>query len=219
MGCLTVIVGIALSVGSCALFGGAIKQATDVRQVASVPLEVGESQDLGPFDVESGTRARLGFEVRVELAEAAIDELGERGGIVQTTVPINYEVLAVDGDRLHVEAGAASGSVIVPAVDSPHRDRFEKVVTCSFEGSGFRAPSSGRFRAAVEIPAIDDEGNTVLRGRALVSDRLPESAGRFVAGGFASLLAGPIVALIGLIVFIVGLATRKKRGHESSSRA
>jgi hypothetical protein len=208
-GLLTLVVGLILTFASCAFFGNAIAQATDRRQVATVEIEPGDAGVVGPVLAEAGTRAAVRIEADLRLTEEAVEGLSDRGTILQVAMPVNYRVTDGAGNVVHVESGRLTGSTIVPAQDSPHRDSFEPVATCSFEGSGFEVPEDGRLHVAAELPAADDDGNPVSRGRVIVSDRLPRTAGRWVAGGFASIVLGPVIGVIGFVLFVVGILARR----------
>jgi uncharacterized protein involved in high-affinity Fe2+ transport len=207
-GLLTLLIGLTLTFASCAFFGNAIMQAAETRQVATADLQPGQTSEVGPVLAQAGTQARVRIEADLRLSEEAVEGSSDRGTIVSLSLPVNYQVKNDAGGLVHVESGRLSGSKIVPASDSPHRGSFEPIGACSFQGSGFEVPQQGRLHLVVELPGADDGGNAVIGGRAVVSDRLPQSAGRWVAGGFASIVLGPVVGLIGAVLLLVGLIVR-----------
>ena len=220
VGCLTMVLGIVLSVSSCLFFGQAIDQMTDMRQVANLDLEAGIPQQAGPVSAEPGTRAGVRVEAELRLSDASLEDVGDGGRIHQTSVPVNYEVRDAQGRSIHVEAGNLAGSTIIPAHDSPHRGSYDPVVRLTFDGQGFPVPDDGAFTVDIEVGADDGKGGLVTAPRLIASDRLPESAGQWAAGGFASLVAGPLIVGAGGLVFIVGLVVasgRKRRSREPAA--
>ena len=193
---------------------GAIDQAADERQVAKVRLEPDGVRSTGALRVDPGTKVRITLEARVRLSEAAIASVGSEGAILSLSAPMNVEISDAGGEPLHLEAGDVAGTVIVPREDSPHRDGFDPAVELSWVGQGFEAPDDGRIEVEVAVPALDDADNRIESASVVIADRVPRSAGRWVAGGFAFMLVGPLIAMLGLILFLVGLAMRsgKKRG-------
>ena len=223
-GCLVAILGLVVSFSSCAFFGRAIKTATDAREVANLPIEPG-TETVHSVWVDRGKGAQLRIEAKVLLVESEVD-----GGnpIVQLSMPVNYSVYqGEDGERLHAGAGELTGSVIVPAADSPHRDSFDPEVTlthtsASFDptggpdatsrkrtGGGSEVPLSIR----VEIGATDDDGSPVESARLYVIERPLEGAAGWTWSGVASFVLGPVIGTIGLILFIVGLIRRSKASN------
>ena len=210
-GCMTVLVGLALTIGSCFFFKAAIDQAVETRQIANVPLDPGSRNALEHVAAEAGTRAKVSIEAQLELSDAFVESAGESGGILSLSMPVNYEVTGNDGERLHVEAGKVSGTVIVPGLDNPHRESFDRTTFCRFDGSGFPVPEDGSLFVSVDLPGADDDGNVVRAAHVGVWDRLPETAGQWVAGGFVSMLLGPALALVGGVLFLIGLIVGRRR--------
>jgi hypothetical protein len=209
-GLLISLVGLTLTFASCAFFGRAIEQASEKRQVRTVEIQPGRTSDTGAILADPGTQAAVSVEAELQLGEQAVEGHSDRGTILQFTLPVNYRVSDDSGAAIHVESGRLTGSLIVPAQNSPHRDAFEPVAGCTYRGSKFTVPETGSLRVSVELPPTDGDGNTVTLGRVVVSDRLPRSTGRWVAGGMASFVLGPVVAMLGVLLFIVGLFTRKR---------
>ncbi len=207
-GCLTVLAGIALTASSCVMCGTAAYRAASAREVARVPVAPGSDPVTLPGVAAGDRLARLALDITVELAPALVERPRERADIVSCEVPVNYEVREPDGPVLQVGAAAATGSAIVPEPASPHDASFDRRVRVHHRGESFRPPSGGRVTLTVSVPAADRDGNPV-RGAYAVIEEVPRGALGLAGGAVAALLGGPVVAAIGLVVFVVGLLRRQ----------
>jgi hypothetical protein len=207
-GCLTVLIGLALTASSCVMCGTAAYRAASAREFARVPFTPGGDAITIP-DVAAGDgRARLALDLTIELAPALVEKPRERADIVQCEVPVNYEVRDASGTAIQSGAAAVNGSTIVPEQASPHYASFDRRVKAHFRGEPFRPPGGGRVALKVDVPAADRDGNPV-RSAYAVLEEAPAGALGWAGGGVAALFAGPVVALAGLVLFVIGLLNRR----------
>jgi hypothetical protein len=207
------LVGLLASIGSCFFVGTAAQRATAARQVANREAVPGERQELAPVLVDPSLAARLEIEVALRVPEGVVEEVRPRAEIVGFEMPVSYEVRDETGAIVHLGAGTLEGSTILPASDSPHRDSFDPEVTCSHRSEAFVPPASGSLLITVELPERDRRGDEVEAARVLVFDQVPQTAGRWAVSGILLMVAGPLLMVGGVTVFIVGLlvASSKRR--------
>ena len=214
-GCATILAGIALTVGSCFLFGTAAQEAVQHRQVASVSLQPGADRTASAtVDPESPTK--LSFVANIEVRAEKVNEERERGEIYQMSAPINYEVLDATGNTIHRGGGSLSGSSIIPEQTSPHYDGYDPVEACRHESARFDSGKGGPLSIQVDIPSQDEDGNQVQSVRLEVFDQLGENAGSRAFGGVLSLFGGWAILGIGVLMFLIGLLFRVKDGSRSA---
>jgi len=209
-GCLVALLGVALSVGSLVFFGTAIKKAVSHREVTNERVTAGSWFESEAIRVDSGGQIQVQITARVELGAGAFARADSSASIEQISANLSYDVRDEIGEIIYNESGSAEGSTIIPDANSTHRSSFDPVTLCTFEGTKFDAPESGIIRVSAEIPETDNEGNQVLSGQLTVHDQIPKNASRWAFGGLASMLGGPLVTFVGLIIFVIGLFKRKK---------
>jgi hypothetical protein len=189
-GCITILIGVLATVGSCALFGTAVDRALERRQVYDRAVTVGSSVSEVEVTVDPEASFELRIEVDVALTEEELAAEGESGGIVTSETPVAFVVHDRTGNEIAQGAGRASGTVIVPALSHPSRDSFDGRVDCTYTSPKFQAPETGDIVVIVDVPDRNDAGGEVLAARLIVSDR--------IAG----------TATIGVVVFVIGLLIR-----------
>ena len=217
-GCLVAILGVVVTFSSCALFGRAIQTVTAVHDVANLPIEPGiETIHTGVVvDAEQGLQLRI--EATILLTESVLERTRDRANILQLSAPVNYAVLDETGERVHIGAGELAGSTIVPDADSPHRDTLDPKVDVSHSSAVFSVKTVAGTRdrlltVRVNLPAFDDDENPIVSARAFVVERPLSGAGRWTAGGFASVILGPLVAFVGILLFGIGIFTRRTKSR------
>lgn len=218
-GCLVTLIGVILTFGSCVFLGTAARKAASHRQVANYPVTPGETGLLTDISVDPDYGVQISLSAQLEVSGSVLHESRERSEIMQFSAPVNYRVLDEQGEQVSVGAGTLSGSTILPEQESAHFSTFDPEVKCTYRGETFLPPDSGSLRIEVKIPAADDEGNRFHIAHVEVFDRVPSTAGRWALGGFLSMIAGPILTGIGILVFLIGLivAGSKRRSGAPAS--
>lgn len=209
-GCTVCLVGLVISVGSFFFLGTAVSRALSERQVSQKPVSVGSKTELGMVTVDPDLGAKVVFETTVELPISFVEQPEGRSPIVESQVGVEYEVTDLQGRLVYQGAGNATGSTIVPEPTSPHYDSFERTVTCRHESKAFEPTGTGNLQVTVAVSPTDSRGHAVTQATVKVFDQLPGTAGHWAFGGLVSLVFGPLVILVGTVVFFVGLLTRSR---------
>lgn len=220
-GCLVTVLGLLVSFSSCALFGRAVQTATDVHDVANLPLDPGGETVHSAVLVDPDRGVQIRIEATILLADDVLEGVVERASIVQVSAPVNFTVEDDSGERLHSGAGNLGGSTIVPEASSTHRDSFDPKVSASYSSATFSAATTDRkssrkregdraLTVRVDLPTVDDDENPIVSARVFVVERPLSGAGSWTLGGFASAIFGPFVAFLGVVLFAVGMFTRRK---------
>ncbi len=214
-GCATILVGIALTVGSCFLFGTAAQEAVQQRQVANVSLRPG-SGGTASATVDPSTGVKLSFIANFKIRPEKVNEERQRAEIYQISAPVNYEILDSSGVTVHRGSGNLSGSSIIPEQSSPHYDGYDPVEACRHDSARFEVTGDGYLKIVVDLPSEDQDGNPLQTARLEVYDQLGDSAGSRALGGVVSLFGGWAVLGLGVILFFLGLLFRLKDGSRGS---
>ena len=212
-GCGLAILGVLLFAGSLALFGVSILRGTQAREVADVSLELGESTTTAPIRVETDRLAQV--TVRGTVRGDSVQEkreFDETEYELRFSFPVSYSVLDSNGAVIHSQRTTVawnsgsrtySGWQVTSAGGYVHAEYwFEK----------FQVPPPGEIRVEVRLDPDSRYGATIEEPTLRVYDRVSRHSGR-VFGGLALFLLGPAIALVGCILFIVGMMRR------SASRA
>jgi len=209
-GCGILVLGVLLSLGSCGLFGVAVNRHLEQRRIATLDLTQGATPTQAETWVDEPTRVRIEFHATVEPSTADYDAADSSATIQSAQVTMSYEVRDATGQVLTRGAGEARGSEILPRADQRSRSTMGRSIDLTYRGEAFEVKEAGRLRIEATVPSTDDEGRQVTSAEAIVWDRVGHHAGRFAAGGLLSMLLGPLVFSLGLLLFVIGLFTRSK---------
>jgi len=210
-GCGVMLLGGIATLGSCGLFGLAIDRQLDQRQIATLNLSIPRSPARADFEIDESSKLRLDFEAVVRPSEDDFAKADSSATIATSRLPIQYRVLSREGQVLDRGAGDFSGSGIIPETERRARSSFGEEITLSFQSNAFEAEGPALLTLEAEFPAEDDDGRELLRVRAEVFDRIGGNAGGWAAGGLLSLLVGPLIASLGLVLLVIGIIVHQQR--------
>lgn len=211
IGCWTAVVGLLLTLGSCFFFGTAAQKAMEERQVAEIRFPAGVAHETRALRVNPARPVRVVVEALIELPAAVVQSSREEAEPLRLSLPIHYEVTDREGKTVQIEAGTAQCSTILPASDSPTLDSFDRVVRCTLRGKTFDPPATEEVWIEAMVPDWDDAGHPIQGGRLRLYDQVDEAAGGWAAGGFVSLLVGPVIMGIGAVIFLIGVIVAGKK--------
>lgn len=210
VGCGVVLLGVVLSLASCGLFGKAVHRMQEQRSIAVRELERGDDVWFGTFTVEAGASVRVEFTADVAIGDDDLARADSTAAILQSSLPANFVVEGPDGEELTRGARSLSGTEILSASDHPARRDTPDRFAARAQTEPFETTSAGDHVALLEIGGTDDQGRRVEAVHMTVFDRVPTGVGGLAVGGMASFLLGPVIALVGLVLFAIGLLFRKK---------
>ena len=214
IGCAISVVGVLLIGGSFALFGLSIMRAAEARQVASIPIPVGEETTTDFIDVDTGRlcHLRLQADIRTESVQQDEHQLpdAEPEFEARYDFPFQYTVLDADGNTIYSSTnrvGWNSGSISTTAEDV---DANGGTVSVEHSYDKFRVAPPGRIRVRITIDPdgmYDAEAQNVKLN---VYDNVSRQ-GASVLGGFAAVCFGPVLILTGMLVFFAALLSDSQR--------
>lgn len=205
IGLVTLLLGVALTLGGCISVGTAVSTAVAEREVANVALQPGATQLSA--EVDPAQQARLRIEATLAVAETVRASAASETRIVPFELPVNYEVN--DGE-VHRGAGSLGATEIIPAIEQGEPDRYDGEVTLVHDSARFRPPPDGKLAIEVTLPDRADDGSAVVNARLHIIDQVGDPA-RWALGGAAAIFVGPLLAGLGFLIWIVGLVIRPKR--------
>lgn len=204
-GCGVMLLGVVLTLGSCGLFGLAINRQLEQRQIVGRDLSLEGSSAAHSFQIDEDSRLRLQFEVAVEPGERDLAEADTSSTIAMAQLPVQYRLLDGDGSVVDRGAGNMSGSEIIPEADRRDGSPFGEEISLNYQSGVIEVMGPDRLTVEVDLPAADDDGRELIGARLIVYDRVGANAGGLAAGGLLSLIAGPFVVSVGVLLLIISL--------------
>jgi len=209
IGCGLVIVGVLFLVGSVALFGFSITRAIEAKQVASIPIEIGEQTTTDVINVDTERLCQI--ELAATVSSDSVQEEDEHqfegddpDFELRYDFPFEFTVLNADGknltsgsDRLHWNEGMRSsmGGIVDAEGGTLHVEHsYDK----------FEVPPPGRIQVEVEVDPDTTYGAEAKNLKLNIYDNV-SAQGASVFGGFTMLCFGPLLIGTGLVVFVIGL--------------
>ena len=209
IGCLLGIVGLIMFIGSFAMFGMIAVRATQANKVASVDMEVGTSAATDELTVSTDKACQVAVRIHVESTSIERGTGSNGGQKVQYEFPFSCKVLDPDGKVIHSQDDSiASGHGV--KVNSSQRissGHGTARAQCNFGKFDVAAPGKIRVEATVQP---DTKYNAEAQSLTLeVYDNVSRHSGT-VGSAVTLVLLGPLVGVLGIVIFIVGVARGKK---------
>lgn len=209
IGCLIGLVGLLMFVGSFGMFVMVGVRAAQARKVASLELGVGKTATTETLTVATDKACQVAVQIHVESESIDRGAGTDSADRVQYEFPFSYKVLDADGKLLHSQDTAI-------AYDQGTKENSSKSVTgesgsergrCNFEKFDVPAPGVVRVEATV---GPDTEYHAEAKALTLEVYDSVARHGSAVGGALALMFIGPVVGLLGLFLFIIGLFSGKK---------
>lgn len=211
LGCPMVILGLLLSVASFLLFGRAITRAVSARLVKTVPIEVGEKTTTDVITVDTDKFCQIAIKMRIRTE--SVQEKEEFGDVEyegRYKFPVAYRVSDAQGSMVLSENVNAQWNEGSRSFSVMNMRETGGTLTAQQSFAKFRVPPPGDIRVEVKVEPDTRYGAEASDVALKVYDNVSKHAAS-VASGIAMLLLGPVLVLVGFILFTVGLLTRKKR--------
>jgi hypothetical protein len=212
-GCLIVIIGVAIFVGSFFLFGKAVWEGIQAQMVASAPVKLEKTASTEVVTVDAAKACQVALHIDLETLSVEEEEdsfeTGKMNYQARYAFPVTYTVKDEQGGEVFKEETAAAWDQGTKSWDKEEVTKGKGAVIVEHSFSKFDVPPPGKVK--VEIKVSPDEKYKAVAGKMEV--RLYDNVARHaktVAGGIASFLLGPTVAGLGILVFIFGLVFDKK---------
>ncbi len=210
IGCGIALLGIAVFVGSFAFFGFSIIRTFKARQAGSVPIELGVQKTTDIIEVDTGKLVRIAVEVDIQSYSVQEEtEFGEREYKLRYDFPISYRVSDEKGAVIFSETTRMNWDTGSRSYSGDDVTSAGGVMTVKHSFDKFEVPPPGKIKVEVRV---DPDTRHQAQARSLqliVYDNVSSHAGR-VGAGLIMLFLGPPLVICGGIVFIIGLASRKR---------
>lgn len=213
IGCGLVVLGILALAGSFAMFGFAIKQSLEGKEVTSLPLEAGEPTQSDDIRLNPDLMGQLVVEVVVESTSVQeekdrLDE-DETDYELRYAFPLKYTVRGSDGQQLHYEdtsmawdgggrRSSTGGSVTVDGGTRRIKHSMGR----------FEVPDDGIVRIEAELATDTRYDATASEGRIHVYGDV-QNAGESATGGMMMFCFGPVLVMTGIALVIVASVLRR----------
>jgi len=212
VGCLLVLLGLAATVGSICLFGLSIFRAIDARQAATVPLTIGTEETTELFTVDTDKLCMLGLKMDISSKSAVKDTqaIDKEEYDLRYNFPVSYTVLDADGKKIFAQK-------IRAAWNEGMRITTQSAVTASggqatIEGhfEKFSVPAPGRVKVQIEVEPDGTYKAKARNAQLIIYDNVSRHAKTLLSGAGLICIA-PGLVVVGLVIFVIGLATGRKR--------
>jgi hypothetical protein len=221
VGCGIALAGVLLMAGSCAAFGVSIKRAVAARQVASIPIAVGEEITTDVMEVDTARLCQVALRVNVRSTSVQEDDElrfpDEKPEFeIRYDFPFRYSVLDADGDTVYSSSHHLawnSGTQLISAKDV---DATGGRVNVEHSFDKFKVSPPGRIRIRIEIEPDETYRAEAQQVMLNVYDNVSKQ-GSTVLGGFAMICMAPLLIGTGIIVFLIGVLSGGSRGEGERS--
>ena len=217
-GCATMVLGLLLTLGSCGLFGAALDRRLDERQIATLEFPDSEVESKFSVDIDERTRVRLDFEATVRPVEHDYALAESSASIASSSLGLEYSVEDDEGNVLGRGAGLLGGTEIIPESSRRATSPFGQQIDLRRATEPFGVDRPGRLFVRARLARNDDAGRERIDARIRVFDRIATGSGRLALTGLASLFLGPLVASVGVLVFVVGMVVRSQKRSAAAGR-
>ena len=215
IGCATAVVGVLLIGGSFALFGLSIMHAVEARQVASVPISIGEEVTTDLINVDTSKLCQMTLLVDVRTESVQEDDFPgppdmEPEFEARYDFPFRYTVLDLEGKTVYSSSnhiGWDSGTISTLTEDV---GAAGGTVSVEHSFDKFEVSKPGRIQVRIEIEpdtTYNAESQKVMLN---IYDNVSRQSPS-VIGGFSMLCFAPILIVTGTILFFFGLLTRQQQ--------
>jgi len=209
IGCLIGLIGVVMFAGSIALFATIGVRAAQANKVGSLDLQVGQTGTTEVLTVSTDKACQVAVQIHIE-SDSVDRGVGSDDDMdVQYDFPFSYRVLDADGKVLHSQDTAI-------AYNHGTKENNRKTVSgdhgserarCTFDKFDVPAPGTIRVEATVQP---DTEYNATAETLTLeVYDNVARHS-KTVGTAVLLVILGPLVAVLGIALFIIGLARGKK---------
>lgn len=208
-GCALTVLGLLALIGGIGMFGLTVQRAVAAQKVATVPLEMGQTQTTDIIEVDIERLSQISVELKVHSTSVQVeqpqfdDETPEYE--LRYEFPIRYTVRDNEGEEIYSESTRAAwnegmrsttthGSITADGGMAQVEHAFEK----------FRVPPPGQIQVQATILPDDTYQADVEQVRLHVYDNVSKHA-ESVAGGLGMLCLTPALILVGLLLSFIGL--------------
>ena len=213
-GILLIALGVALLVGSIALFGFSVKRAVDSRVVAKLPVRLGKTFTTEPLTVSTDRACQIAVHATVS-TKAMKEEtrFDEKVYEAQYRFPISYTVTDEEGNTLCSEDTALGWNEGgYKSIDHQQIDSTSGTISLEAAFRKFDARPPGTIHVTFTMKPDAEYHAKAENVELRVYDQVTRQASS-ILGGITMTCCGPLVIAVGVLVFIAGLFRGKKRSR------
>jgi hypothetical protein len=200
--------------GSVALFGFSIIRTFKARQAGSVPIELGVQKTTDIIEVDTGKLVRIAVRANIQGYSVQEEtEFGETEYKLRYDFPVSYRVSDEKGAVIFSETTRMNWDTGCGHYSRDDVTSAGGAMSAEQPFDKFEVPPPGKVKVEVRV---DPDTRHQAQARSLqliVYDNVSSHAAR-IRAGLIMLLLGPPLVISGGIVFIIGLASRKRRPPE-----
>lgn len=212
-GCLIALLGLVAVGVSISLFGLSVFRAVNARPVVKMPLKFGAATTTGPLTLNPQHCGLVAVKMDIS-GKAAIESDSAASGTAEHQLAyefaVSYQVTNDKGETIasqKTEMSPRHGAVITTDA-SVTSNGGKATIEHSFEK--FNVPDAGKIVVQVTVQADTTTGAKAKNMELIVYDNVYRHGGT-LAGGFGLACIAPLLVLLGLAMFIAGLASGRKK--------
>lgn len=210
LGCMVALLGVVILVGSIVVFYKVVKKAMDANVALRIPMKVNEEISTKGLKVNTDKACMIGFDVT--LTTTKIEEKKEFDKVKlepQYFFPVSYKVTDDAGKVLAEEQTTVASSDKTKVTLGSSVNNNTATLTARRNYAKFDVPAPGKIRVVAEVKPDHKFGAIAQKIDLKVYDNVSRH-GKAVGEGIAMLFIGPVVIVIGLGIFVIGLMKGKK---------
>lgn len=208
-GVICILLGVCLALLSAGLAAWAGAGVTGARQVASLPLEVGESGSSSMLDVSADGLVQTTMHVTVKGDEMGDGIGGDRE--LAYVYPVQIEVVDGSGEVIHSGSTAAAFDEGVIWQGGSLQQDGQTVARAEHSFSKFEPPNDGHLKVRATLEQDTTHDNALQAAELRVYEGAEDSGALSAKaiGAVAACCAGPLVTGLGIVLALVGLVQRQ----------
>ena len=212
VGCLLVLLGLAAIAGSICLFGLSIFRAMDARQAATVPLTIGTEKTTELVTVDTDKLCMLGLKMDISGKSAIKDAqvIDKEVYNLRYSFPVSYSVFDADGKKIFAQKTNAAWNEGTRVSTQSAVTASGGQVTIEGQFEKFSVPAPGRVKVQIEVEPDGTYKAKARNAQLIIYDNVSRHA-KTLLGGAGLICIAPGLVLIGLVIFVIGLRTGRKR--------
>ncbi len=214
VGITLLIVGMAMFVTSCFLFGSIGFRAAAANKALSVPIEPDMPMTTDFVNVDTSRLCSVSVAVKVQsdkvYTNTALDPKTHKEKeqyTLQYNFPIRYQVLDSSGNVLHEQSEKVAWNSGVRSGGGGTVSSAEGgVIESEHHFAKFKVEDPGRLQLEVALEPDTEYGATLQSATLIVYDNVSRHSGPLLSGFFMICFA-PLLIVVGAILIIVGLVS------------
>ncbi len=230
LGCLMALAGILTFVGAFALFGKAVWQAKEARKVHSLDLTPAKPKDAGAtapgpvaakpvtsevitVGTDKACQLEVELTVKVTSAKKVTDAAGDTDYEARYKFPFSYKVTDEKGVVIFSEKAPLAWDAGTRVYGASDVGETGGTMTVTHHLDKFDVPEPGKIKIEVELEPDTGFKAELVKAELVVFDNVARHA-RSVGFGVLMLFGGPVLFVLGGMVFLAGLlfdSSRKSR--------